>query len=182
MKKGYGREVKKTEKPSTEKKLPNLRLAQELAERMVSRVIAKAQMMPSLRRLGPSGSWQVEVKIVGAASMKSLNTEYRGKKRTTDVLSFPSPSVFFDRGVLGQVVVCLPVLRKQAKEVGHSDQSELVVLLVHGLLHLLGLDHEESAQKKKQMQQLEELLLLAVGMSGRQHPVHSLIKRNSSIK
>lgn len=161
--------MRKTKSISTAKKpknssLPTLRLAQEMAERNLGRLLSIGQKLPSVRRLGPQGSWQIEVQVVDGPQMKALNSQYRGKKKTTDVLSFPSPSPFFDRGMLGQIVVCLSVLRRQSKRFEHSDEIELIILLVHGFLHLLGLDHEESLQKKKQMEQLEELMLSALGL------------------
>jgi probable rRNA maturation factor len=70
--------------------------------------------------------------------VRVLNRRYRGKNKPTDVLSFPAD----ERGYLGDVVISRGIARKQAKMMGHSLRTELRVLALHGLLHLLGYDHE----------------------------------------
>jgi probable rRNA maturation factor len=80
----------------------------------------------------------VTVAIVPDARVRALNREYRRKDAATDVLSFPSQ----ERGDLGDVVIAAGVARRQARAAGHSLQTELRVLALHGLLHLLGYDHE----------------------------------------
>ena len=70
--------------------------------------------------------------------MRALNRQFRGKDAVTDVLSFPSD----ERGFMGDIVVAAGVATRQAKDAGHSVQTELKVLALHGLLHLLGYDHE----------------------------------------
>jgi probable rRNA maturation factor len=80
----------------------------------------------------------VTVAIVPTARVRALNREYRRQDAPTDVLSFPSD----ERGYLGDVVIAAGVARRQARDAGHSLQTELRVLALHGLLHLLGYDHE----------------------------------------
>jgi probable rRNA maturation factor len=80
----------------------------------------------------------VTVAIVTDARVHALNRQYRRKNAPTDVLSFPSD----ERGYLGDVVIAAGVARRQAREAGHSLQTEVRVLALHGLLHLLGYDHE----------------------------------------
>lgn len=70
--------------------------------------------------------------------MRSLNRQFRGKDHATDVLSFPSG----ERGFLGDIVIAAGVAARQAREAGHALTTELRVLALHGLLHLLGYDHE----------------------------------------
>jgi probable rRNA maturation factor len=70
--------------------------------------------------------------------MRALNRQFRGKDAVTDVLSFPSDA----RGFLGDIVIAGGVSKRQARDAGHSPQVELRVLALHGLLHLLGYDHE----------------------------------------
>ena len=91
--------------------------------------------------------------------MTELNRAYRGKNRPTDVLSFQPPEVFRKQGMLGELVICLPVLKRQARELGHRPETELRILLVHGVLHLLGLDHELGAREAARMARLEARLL-----------------------
>jgi probable rRNA maturation factor len=78
------------------------------------------------------------VAIVADARVHALNRRYRRKDAPTDVLSFPSD----ERGYLGDVVIAAGVARRQARAAGHSLQAEIRVLALHGLLHLLGYDHE----------------------------------------
>jgi probable rRNA maturation factor len=80
----------------------------------------------------------VTVAIVSDARVRALNRQYRRKDKATDVLSFPSG----ERGYLGDVVIAAGVAARQAHEAGHTLATELRVLALHGLLHLLGYDHE----------------------------------------
>ena len=81
------------------------------------------------------------IAIVPDGRVQQLNRRYRRKDVPTDVLSFPSG----EGGYLGDVVIAAGVARRQAKQAGHSLQHELRVLALHGLLHLLGYDHERDA-------------------------------------
>jgi probable rRNA maturation factor len=78
------------------------------------------------------------VALVSDAHIRRLNATYRGKDAATDVLSFSAG----EPGWLGDVVIASGVARRQAREAGHPVQVELRVLALHGLLHLLGYDHE----------------------------------------
>ena len=78
------------------------------------------------------------VAIVSDARVRALNRKFRKKDKVTDVLSFPSD----ERGFLGDVVIAEGVAKRQAREAGHPLATELRVLALHGLLHLLGYDHE----------------------------------------
>ena len=78
------------------------------------------------------------VAIVPDARVRALNRQYRRTDKPTDVLSFPAG----ERGYLGDVVIAAGVARRQAKAAGHSLHTEFRVLALHGLLHLLGYDHE----------------------------------------
>jgi len=80
----------------------------------------------------------VTVALVSDGRVRSLNARYRGKDTRTDVLSFPGG----EPGQLGDVVIASGVARRQAGRAGHPVQVELRVLALHGLLHLLGYDHE----------------------------------------
>jgi probable rRNA maturation factor len=92
----------------------------------------------------------VSIAVVPDREVRSLNRRYRRKDTDTDVLSFPAcaPSGLRrgrpaeERGILGDIVIAAGVARRQARAAGHSLQTELRVLALHGLLHLLGYDHE----------------------------------------
>jgi rRNA maturation RNase YbeY len=105
----------------------------------------------------------LDVTFVTGAKMKSLNRQFRGKDHPTDVLSFPALEIFARQGHLGDLVICEPILERQAKEIGHPPSHELHVLLVHGLLHLLGYDHERSKQEATEMAKWEMRLLQMTG-------------------
>ena len=81
------------------------------------------------------------IAIVSDARIRALNRRYRRKNRATDVLSFPGQAA----GHLGDIVIAAGVARQQAREARHALQTELRVLALHGLLHLLGYDHERDA-------------------------------------
>jgi rRNA maturation RNase YbeY len=101
----------------------------------------------------------VDLHFATTPEMVELNQVYRSKKGPTDVLSFPAPAPFRKQGHLGEIVICRSVMVKQAKELGHRPSFELDALLVHGLLHLLGFDHEEGTAEAKKMAEWEVRLL-----------------------
>lgn len=77
--------------------------------------------------------------------MRTLNRSFRNKNYSTDVLSFPASGTFAEPGYLGDIVIATGVARRQADEAGHPVTTELKVLALHGLLHLLGYDHDADA-------------------------------------
>ena len=91
------------------------------------------------------------VAIVSDARVRALNRKFRRQDKATDVLSFPAE----ERGYLGDVVISSGVAERQARDAGHSLATELRVLALHGLLHLLGYDHERD---DGQMARLERRL------------------------
>lgn len=104
---------------------------------------------PWLQRVAPARiRGVVSVAIVPDSRVKALNRRYRHKNAPTDVLSFPSgqirlgPHVRGGMPFLGDIVIASGLARRQARIAGHSLQTELRVLALHGLLHLLGYDHE----------------------------------------
>ena len=96
--------------------------------------------------------------------MRRLNHDYRRKDRTTDVLSFPMREA---RGpltpLLGDVVISLDAAAKQAKAGGWSLEEEVIRLLTHGVLHLLGYDHERGAAEAARMRRKERAVIKALG-------------------
>lgn len=99
-----------------------------------------------LARVAPGQARGVAgVVLVSGPRMRALNRKYRRRDYATDVLSFlagaeaPVPA---PRKYLGDIVIALPVARRQARAAGHSEQVELRILALHGLLHLLGYNHE----------------------------------------
>jgi probable rRNA maturation factor len=97
-----------------------------------------------LARIAPaSARGDVCVALVSDARMKALNRQFRGKDAVTDVLSFPAqPVARSSAKFLGDIVIASGVAKKQAKSAGHSLNIEIRILALHGLLHLLGFDHD----------------------------------------
>jgi probable rRNA maturation factor len=103
---------------------------------------------------------ELSIALVGDKEMRPLNAMYRRKNKTTDVLSFPADHPTPATPVLlGDVIISVEQARRQAKERNHSLKTEMVTLLIHGILHLLGYDHERSPQQAKIMANLEVKLL-----------------------
>jgi probable rRNA maturation factor len=98
---------------------------------------------------------ELSVVLTDDKEVKKLNKAYRGKDKTTDVLSFPLlegkkfPKNPQGNVTLGDVVISLPQIKRQAAENGKTFKAELALMVVHGVLHLLGYDHVTLAQEKK---------------------------------
>lgn len=122
----------------------------------------------------------VELSVVDGDTIKQVNREFREIDSVTDVLSFPSLEVTlpFDAKdypqdvdpetgevLLGSIMLCFDRAVEQSEEYGHSKERECCYLVLHGLLHLLGFDHIEQADKDK-MREKEELILGRLGIIG----------------
>lgn len=109
---------------------------------------------------------------------KKLNARFRGKDYATDVLSFDP----IDPTSLGELVLCPQVLKKQAKEHGLSFQFELGYMVLHGLLHLLGFDHEESEEDAEIMFKLQDEIFEVISSRyvNRSRPSHRQKKNRRS--
>src|SRR5437868_15508537 len=92
------------------------------------------------RMVGISG--EVSVLVTSSAKMRRMNREFRGKDKPTDVLSFPAAQNGRVK-IAGDIAISKEIARSNAKALGHSLETELKVLLLHGLLHLAGHDHEK---------------------------------------
>lgn len=94
--------------------------------------------------------------------MRTLNRRYRGKDKPTDVLSFSLQEGEFAHiqpNILGDIVISVPTAARQAADAGHSFKKEIDRLLVHGLLHLIGYDHERGPREAARMRRKEQDLL-----------------------
>lgn len=96
--------------------------------------------------------------ITGDAELRKLNREWRGKDYATDVLSFPSGTA----DGLGDLAISVARARAQAREFGHSTEDEVRILMLHGVLHLLGMDHETD---RGQMARAEKRWQRALGLA-----------------
>lgn len=108
------------------------------------------------------------IRIVGSREGRSLNLHYRGKDYATNVLSFPAElPEGLPKGVklplLGDLVLCAPVVAREAKEQNKDLRAHYAHLTVHGCLHLLGWDHEEPREAEA-MEGLERVILAGLGL------------------
>ncbi|MBD3789094.1 MAG: rRNA maturation RNase YbeY [Campylobacterales bacterium] len=96
----------------------------------------------------------VELIITDNATIQELNREHRNKDKPTDVLSFPIEADFGELP-LGSIVISDTFVREKAEQYGHSIQDELTLLFIHGLLHLLGYDHEcDNGEMRKKEEEI----------------------------
>jgi len=90
------------------------------------------------------------VLVTGSREIRALNVRFRDEKRATDVLSFPPPP--FSDGFAGDIAVSVDIAARNARQLGHSTADEIRILILHGILHLAGYDHErdrgEMAEKE----------------------------------
>jgi probable rRNA maturation factor len=111
----------------------NLRMP---STRTLTRFLAQARLAVRLRG-------QVSVLLTTDAAQRSLNRRFRGKNKPTDVLSFPADqSAPGAEKIAGDLSISVPTARRQATQQGHSLSTEIKVLILHGVLHLAGYDHE----------------------------------------
>lgn len=108
---------------------------------------------------------RVSLLLCGDARIRQINREFREKDKVTDVLSFPSADdlyktwknqIFDGEVFLGDLAICIPQLKRQAKEFNIGFWDEFVHLFFHGILHLWGYDHERSLKDEKIMQKWED--------------------------
>jgi probable rRNA maturation factor len=132
-----------------------------LVKKKVKGVESKLLSKIAHRALEVLGLSKVELSIalVSDAQIKRLNKLYRNKDKPTDVLSFPIGEKVEDWLILGDIVISVDTAKRQARELGHSLEEELKRLLVHGLVHLLGYDHELGGEEEKKFFELEEFVL-----------------------
>lgn len=143
------------------------------ARRLIQRAISAA-----LREEKVPDDCEVSVLLTDNEGIHELNRDYRGVDRPTDVLSFPANELSpgeFDAGLcerdpetgrvfLGDMAISLEKCEAQAEEFGHSFERELMYLTVHSTLHLLGYDHVDEAEMKRQMRGREDVIMSRLGI------------------
>jgi len=133
-------------------------------QQRIRSLLRKALRLLGLRRA------ELSILFVNDRRMRILNRQYRGVDRTTDVLSFPQiehcsklSALSSKQFVLGDIIINLHKAKRQAAEYGLTLDEELKKLLIHGLVHLLGYNHEKSRHHENKMEKKEKELLDAIG-------------------
>jgi probable rRNA maturation factor len=125
----------------------------------LSRFANRAQRALSLRG-------DVNISITSSSEMRSLNRRFRGKNKATDVLSFPSQSP----GVAGDIAISLEIAADSAAELGYDLATEVKILILHGMLHLAGYDHEiDDGEMRAREASLRQKFKLPGGLIERAH-------------
>ena len=118
--------------------------------------------IPDLRRR--RGRTELNILIVDARSGRRFNREFRGRDYATNVLSFPyEAAAGVHSGLLGDLVICAPVVAREAREQGKHARDHFAHMTIHGVLHLLGHDHESDAEAER-MEALERRILATLGI------------------
>ena len=134
--------VNETKKPVALKNLP--KFVEKTRRQLIRQRVRKRSLLLQKKEL--------TIVFLSSGQMKKINAQFRGKNKATDILSFQSE----DPACLGELLLCLDVLKRQAKEQKHSLQTETEYMLIHGILHLLGYDHEISKKEEKLMFSIQE--------------------------
>lgn len=123
-------------------------------------------MAEARRAAGLAGS--VSVLLAGDDEVRRLNREFRGKDKATDVLSFPAGESAGRTKIAGDLAISVETASREAETRGHTLETELRVLLLHGVLHLAGYDHEtDSGEMERKENALRKTLGLAAGLIAR---------------
>jgi probable rRNA maturation factor len=139
----------------------NIRITNTLRKRRLPKAVLGKKLGKLLQSLGLPDA-ELSVLFIGDRAMRTLNRTWRKKDRPTDVLSFPLQNGQFAHiqpDMLGDIVISVPVAARQAEAAGHTLIIEIERLLVHGLLHLVGYDHEQGDREARRMERKERQLL-----------------------
>ena len=129
--------------------------------RLPLRPLVRACARAALNVNGVRGG-KITVRFVGSEEGQLLNRDFRGKDYATNVLSFPYAS---EPIVCGDIVICAPVVEREANEQGKAPEAHYAHLIVHGILHLQGYEHETGKREARLMEQHECAILAALGYS-----------------
>jgi|ADKJ01.1.fsa_nt_gi conserved hypothetical protein TIGR00043 len=100
---------------------------------------------------------EISITLTDNERIREINKEWRGKDKPTDVLSFPQDeTIGYKYRLLGDVIISLPYAKAQAEEIGFTLKEEVLRLMIHGILHLLGYDHETNEEDAKIMFELQD--------------------------
>ena len=132
-------------------------------------LLQRAASVPEVEARIPAGTATVAVRLTTDDELRRLNRDFAGHDSATDVLSFEGSAAgraqverAFSNNHIGDLAISWPTVVRQAREYGHPEKTELALLCVHGLLHLLGWDHAAAAQRKE----MSRLTIAALALSG----------------
>ena len=122
-------------------------------------LLRRAAKVPEAEARLPAGPVTIAIRLTDDDELRRLNHDFAGHDSVTDVLSFAGRDEH-----LGDLAISWPMVLRQAQEFGEPDETELALLSVHGLLHLLGWDHEKAGERKE-MNRLTHAALLMSGLT-----------------
>lgn len=146
-------------------------LVRRAAARTLERTLAEKEksLFPALRdEAHDASAFALDCSWMDDGEIEAINAQYRGKNRPTDVLSFPfweGETLFGGEEIpLGDLILSLPTALRQAEELQHSLEREVAFLTIHGVLHLLGFDHDTPAKRRAMFAWQDEVFAsLALG-------------------
>jgi probable rRNA maturation factor len=137
-------------------RIRRIRIREKNLKRIAQQILAAAGAPDS----------ELSLELIGDVRMRRLNRRYRKRDAPTDVLSFPMREANGPRtGLLGDVVISLDAADRQARAGGWSMEEELLRLLTHGILHLLGYDHERGPAEARRMRRKEQAIIRSLGQA-----------------
>ena len=134
-------------------KLSNLHKRYKLNERIAKRIITEI-----LRLCKVPGDPELELIFLDDKAIRKINRRYKSSDRPTDVLSFYIDREEFGLGLLGEIFISLDAARRQSKIFGTSFPCEVVLYMIHGILHLFGYDDEDATRRKRMFKKQDEIL------------------------
>jgi probable rRNA maturation factor len=141
-------------------------LIRNLTKKKIDEKFLRSAEEKTLSSLNRKNSIEISLVVCGEKMIKDLNRVWRGENRPTDVLSFGGKEAKKDfkpapDGIVhfGEIFICYPVAEKQSRKYGYSIKEEMARLLVHGILHLAGYDHEKNKAEEKKMLTLQEKIV-----------------------
>jgi probable rRNA maturation factor len=114
------------------------------------------------------------IRVVNEAESQALNEQFRGKDKPTNVLSFPADDDYLEYDCLGDLVICVPVVESEALAQGKTRDAHWAHMVIHGMLHLQGLDHQND-QQAEVMETLEIKILSTLGYTSPYNEPHVLL-------
>lgn len=133
----------------------------EADENLIKKIV-RAVIEGETEKLSDGRDIEISIAIVGPKRIREINKKYRKRNEVTDVLSFAEEDMRQDRGyprAIWELVICLKQIKDDARKAGVSAEYELAWVVAHGILHLLGYDHEKNKAAAIEMRQKEQFYL-----------------------